>query len=392
MPIYQMKHTLVLFLLSISFYCCAQKELPMIKAGSHKASIYLENGLVKAWNLDPREKPDVFQTPKLTRTEIIRFKTDSDSILVKLKPGEKADFMVLLNEKDYCLTRIQSPEPKNFSDIYPEIHDTIPFVINDQNTIYITAVLNGTDTLRLNFDTGTTDVVLTHEVLNKKIRSALNLYNTFYDLQIGKRHYKSTLYPAALSGHGTDGRFGWDLFDGYIVELNYDKHFMVVHSKIPAYALADKAFLKCNIKYVDNIFLVESTITQNEVDHKSWFLFDTGYERTAMLDSDLLKESKFPIADMEVIKKVVMKGAQGNEIPVITSKLGLLRLGSYGLKNVPVQVQSVNKPLAGLNIHILGNEVLKRFNTFLDFQNNIVYIKPNKHVNDAYIDQRKNGL
>lgn len=380
-----MKQTLFLFLLSAS--CCCYAQQHVIKAGSDKATIWLESGLLKGWTIDPKTKPDVFATPKLTRPETVHFATDSDTFAVTLNPGEQKDFIVLLNGKDSCLTRIQSPKPKNFSDAYPEIHDTIPLGLNKHNTIYVTSVLNGTDTLRLNFDTGSSDVTLTNDVLTNKLRSALKLYNTGYDLQLGTRHYKSTVYPAELSGHGTEGRFGWDLFDGLIVELNYDRQIMVVHSKLPGYVSSDQAFTRRNIQYVDNVFVVESSIVQDEVEQRSWFLFDTGYERTAMLDRDLLNKSEFPSEKMEVISKVIMKGAQGNEIPVITSGLELLKLGDYSLKHVPVQIQTANKPLQGVNIHILGNEVLKRFNIFLDFQHNIVYLKPNKHLNDSYTGQ-----
>jgi len=82
-----------------------------------------------------------------------------------------------------------------------------------------------------------------------------------------------------------------------------------------------------------------------------------------------------------------MRGAQGNEVPVITSDLQLLKIGKYELKDVPVQQITSNKPLHGANIHILGNEVLKRFDTFLDFQNNVIYLKPNHLFNAEYIEK-----
>ena len=376
-----------LFLLPICGY--TQQKLPLIKAASDKASIVLKNGVVKDWRIDPRERPDIFNTPKSGGKETIVFRTDVDSLVLRLSPGEQADFIVLLQEKDSCLTRIQSPESKDFSKIVPEIHDTLPLAINAHNTIYVTSVLNGTDTLQLNFDTGTSDLVLTNDALSNKIRSAPQLYSTKYDLQIGARHYKSKIYPAALSGHGTDGRFGWDLFDGWIVELNYDKQLMIVHSRLPAYVAADNAFSQLPIRYVDNIFLVKSTLVQDKTEQEDWFLFDSGYQRTAMLDNDLLRDNKFPVAQMEVIKKMIMKGAQGNEIPVITAALETLKIGKYSLNDVPAQLQTANKPLPGINIHILGNEVLKRFNTFLDFQHNVVYLKPSKYFTDEYIDRKK---
>jgi len=266
--------------------------------------------------------------------------------------------------------------------------DTIPFIINAQNTLYVKGIFNKYDTLNLNFDTGSSDLTLTRDAI-QKLKSAPELYNTVYNLQLGKVDFKTTVYDAELAGHDTQGRFGWDLFKNKVVELNYDKHILVVHSQLPVPVLNNNTYTKLRINYFDNVFSVECIISQNGVEHKQLFLFDSGYQRTAMLDNDLLTEDHFPVDSMEMIKKVIMKGAQGNEIPVITSNLELLKIGNYELKNVPVQRLTSHKPLRGKNIHILGNEVLKRFNTFLDFQNNVVYLKPNELFNADYIEKKK---
>jgi hypothetical protein len=271
------------------------------------------------------------------------------------------------------------------------LSDSIYLRINDQNTIVVKAIFNEIDTLNLNFDTGTTELVLTNDVLKNKLKSSPKLYNTFYGLKIGSTMYKTKVYDAELSGHGTDGRFGWDFFKSKIVELNYDKSVMIVHNMLPKSVATNQKFTKLKMEFFEDLFLVESEIKQYGVKNKDLFLFDTGYQRTAMLDNDLLKEGKFPTVKMEVINKAILKGAQGNDIPVITSNLKVLKIGKYKLKNVPIQQLTLSKPLKNKNIHILGNEVLKRFNMFLDFKNNVVYLKPNRLFDDKYIDQKKNG-
>lgn len=387
----KMKSYLILLFALLSFSCFGQSKLRIIHANSNQAEIFTEDGLKKNWGIDRKTKLDVFSTGKLTKAKFIKFKTDIDSISFRIQPGGKVDFIVLLNGKDSCYTRIQSPELINFNRLKPELHDSISLTINDKNTIFVKAILNEIDTLNLNFDTGTTELILTEEVLKNKILSRPSLYNTYYDLKVGHRIYKNKIYDAKLTGDGTDGRFGWDLFDGLIVELNYDKNLMIVHSKMPKYIIKDKAFTKLDIRFYSDLLLVNGVITQSNVKNKDWFLFDTGYQRTTMLDDDLLKAGRFPVEKMEVIKKTIMKGAKGNEVPVITSNLDLLKIGSYELKNVPAQILTSNKPLKGVNIHILGNEVLKRFNTILDFQNNVVYLKPNHLFDAEYIEQKKAG-
>ena len=89
---------------------------------------------------------------------------------------------------------------------------------------------------------------------------------------------------------------------------------------------------------------------------------------------------------MKIIHKSIMYGAQGNEIPVVTSNLKKLKIGSFTLKNIPAQQITSNKPLITKNIHILGNEILKRFHIYFDFPNNCIYIKPNSLYKDTYVD------
>lgn len=373
---------MVSFLTSFSW---AQTKLPVLKANGPKAVIYeKDNGLKTDWNIDPKIKPDVYTVSKIaTSNKRVIIKTDIDSLAVDLKKGEKKDIIILLKDKDSALTRIESLPPKDFSN--RSFKDTMKLHINEQNTIFVKTVLNKLDTLLLNFDTGTSDLVLTQETLKNKIKSSLKSGTNI--LQIGNREYKGfTIYPAQLTGHGTDGRFGWDLFDGMIVELNYDKGLMVVHSQLPSDVKSQ--YSSVPIKYFNNVFLVQVGITQDKVKNKDWYLFDTGYQRTAMLDGPLLNEQGFPADKMTVIKKVIMKGAQGNEIPVMTSNLQSLSLGKTKLKNIPVQLLSQSRPVTGTRMNILGNEILKRFNVFLDFQKNVVYMKPNQLVNVTYIESK----
>lgn len=267
--------------------------------------------------------------------------------------------------------------------------DTMALYINKQNTIFVKGVFNGTDTLDLNFDTGTTELTLTRATIDKKLRTKPQLYSSFYTLRLGSRDYNTKVYDAQLSGHGTDGRFGWDLFRNNVVELDYDKHIMVVHPELPESVVNEKGYSKLAITYIQGLPCIESTIVQNGVSVTDTFLFDSGYQRTAMLDNDLIRVSGFPAGQMKELKRVVMKGAQGNEIPVITSELQSLKIGLYTLKKVPVQQVTTSKPMRGQNIHILGNEVLKRFNIFLDFKNSVIYLKSNSLFKAAYIEGKR---
>lgn len=385
-----MKRVLPLLISFLPFCSIAQKNLPVIKAHSGQAIINEGANPASAWYINPKLKLDVYTTGKITTAQLIKFKTDVDSISINVKPGEKIDFIVLLNGKDSCLTEIYCPDLKNFSRVSPEIHDSIPFLVNNYNTNFLPVVFNGIDSLLLNFDTGATEISFTTDALKKKFKVQPKLYSS-YNVQIGKHPYKNKIYDIALAGNETDGLLGWNVFDGMIVELDYDKNRMIIHSKMPANLLHDGSYSKFKITYIKNKPFINGEIVQSGTKSKSLFFFDLGYQRTVMLDNDLLQKTQFPTEKMKVLKKIMMHGTMGNEIPVLTASLQKLKIGKFELQNIPAQIMENNKPMKGVNVHYLGTDVLKRFNTILDFQNDVIYLKPNHLYNTNYAGQNKGG-
>jgi hypothetical protein len=384
-----MKLILSVILLSFSLSSLAQKKLSVIYASSKNAVINEENNSITRWGINPNAKPDTYTTNKFKKSKTVKFKTDIDSITIRLKPGQKKDFIVIINGKDSCITRIQAPAPKNLSRSQSISPDTIPFLVNKYNTNLLKIFFNRTDSLQMNFDSGATEMSLTADVLKSKVQSKPKLYNTLYDIKIGQHIFKSKIYDTQAVGHEADGLLGWDLFDGLVVELNYDNNAMVIHSNLPPQIKHNPHYSGFDIHYINNRPFIECKIIQNKSSSKSLFLFDLGYQKTVMLDGDLLKANNFPSQNMEVINKTIMHGTNNNEIPVITAKLEKLEMGPFQLRNIPAQLIAQNKPMRGINIHILGNEVLKRFNTFFDFQNDVIYLMPNKSYDNSYTDQKK---
>lgn len=380
-----MKISILFLSLFLSSFVLAQKNLPVIKANSKKAFIIEGEDDRRGWNLSPGTGFDVFTITKSIKPKWVKFYTDIDSIKAKIKPNEKFDFIVLLNGKDTCYTRIESLPIKNYSNQKTETHDTLRFVLTEFNNVKLKAILNKVDTLDLKFDSGTTGLLLTNDAIRNKthLSSDEKADNT---LQIGNLTWDSLrVYPVELSGQGTDGRFGWDLFDGKVVEIDYDKNLFIVHSRLSAIS---RQYSKFDIEYTHTLFCIQGELQVKNEKFKSRFLFDNGYQRTIMLDTSIMNEQHYP-KDLEIIKKVIMKNGQGKEIPVITVNNERLNLGKQKLLNIPVQLLTTGNP-ARFKTHILGNEVLKRFNTILDFQNNYVYLKPNSLLDQPYKDAKLN--
>src|SRR5579872_784313 len=108
----RMRYLLFLIILSSVEVVFAQSKLPVIKATSRKVSIndggYLDKN---AWNLSPKARPDVYTADRTRKTKWVTFYTDIDSITIKVKPGGRYNFVILLNGHDSCYTQVASAIP-----------------------------------------------------------------------------------------------------------------------------------------------------------------------------------------------------------------------------------------------------------------------------------------
>lgn len=91
----------------------AQQKLPTIKATSSKVNVKDGEIYQKAvWNLSPEINPDVYDALEPIIEKRITFYTDIDSISFVVVPGKSYDFIILLNNKDTCYTRISTSPGK----------------------------------------------------------------------------------------------------------------------------------------------------------------------------------------------------------------------------------------------------------------------------------------
>ncbi|MEM6806126.1 MAG: hypothetical protein AAF696_32310 [Bacteroidota bacterium] len=275
------------------------------------------------------------------------------------------------------------------------IADTLPFHLSEYNNILFEVILNDKDSVILKFDSGATGLLLTHKAIKNKTsllserqkakptqnyvklkgRSSIAINNQRWD--------NLEIYPVSRSGHGTDGRFGWDLFKGKIVEINYDRSILVIHPKLPS----TTGFTKLKLFPSKTLFSISGEMIVKGKTYEGPFLFDTGYQKSVLLDSSLLVEQKFP-KDLELIKTNKLTNGAGEVFITKVVKMPELRLGAQMCKNIPTQLLNTRNP-AGFQTHFLGNELLKRFNTIFDFSSMEVYLKENSLIDLAYSDTKK---
>lgn len=345
-------------------------RLPVIKAGSKKVSIRDGDFFDRdAWNLSPAARPDVYTADRTRKTKWVTFYTDLDSIRVKVRPGGRYDFVILLNGKDSCFTRVVSAIP-------PQAEgggktDTIPFTLTEYNAIATKAVIDGDDTVTLHFDVGSFSWHLTKDaMLRKPSRKKVKT------LQMGTRIWESpSVGVTGFTAHDMDGRFGWDLFEGRQVEIDYDKNLLIIHPRLPR---GLKGYIREKLLFQRSYVCVKASFGAGE----GCFMLDTGSDQAAIVDSGWAAAHRFTDG-LRVVKTTVLKDPRGNRYETRTVEAPMFELGHTRLSNVPTLVLAGRNP-TGFEVNFLGNDVLKRFNIILDFQHDYIYLKPNRLMGMIY--------
>jgi hypothetical protein len=372
-----------LLLTSVQF-AFAQSDLPVVRASSKTVSIRDGKHFKKHyWAIMPEKKPDYYYAEIPQKNNTITFITDLDSISFDVAFGKEYDFIILLNGKDSCFTRI-SARYKNFNASTRKNAgarpDTIPFTLGDNHKIYVNAKLNGSDVTNIQLDLGAGGTII-NKTSVKKVKmnfdEKVNLANSDGVnqvqsasknlLQIGNLVWDSVAIAVAsnMKDH-EDLIIGNSLFKDKILEINYDKKVLVVHDAFPpqiaSYSRHDVILDGGVIPYIAvNLTIRNKTQT-------GWVMFDTG-ARTSILNS----------ADAPMAYRVAseLAGMIGLD-EAITPKLSI---GNYQLSGFEYKTRGMGGE--GLNM-ILGNDLLKRFNLVLDNKNGYLYMQPNSLTNTPY--------
>lgn len=359
-------------LITICFACqsvLGQTKLPVVRATSPNVAIddggYLDKD---AWTLSPRVKPDVYTAGRSLKAKTVAFYTDIDSVKFTLQPGQSIDFIILLDGKDSCYTRVQSDTPLRLTHRQrAQPPDTIPFHLNEYDAIQVKCTVNDRDTLDVHFDLGTLDIRLAREVLDRYKTEPITA------IRFGDFVAQSpTVQVARNASFGMQGRFGWRVFDGRVVEIDYDHRRLVVYPKRPR---IKKGFVKSDIRFAQSLLCAKATIPMGGKKYEGDFLFDTGANMAIILDSAWMRQNKFP-DDQPLLKKSYVTDGAGRKYETRIVMMPAVEINGFVVKEFPASKLGFKSPV-GLGVNYFGNELLKRFNLIIDLQRDQIYLKPN---------------
>ena len=191
----------------------------------------------------------------------------------------------------------------------------------------------------------------------------------------------------SVYGEKVDGIIGYSFISRYIVNIDYDSARIYVYSK-------------GSFKYPKGGHLLKPIIAglpitpiqvDDALDISARYYFDTGAGLCLLLTSDFVADSSV----LDHRKKTYLTETEGlgGKANMRLTTVKEMKVGPYRFRKVPTHIfddeyNLFNYPnLSGL----VGNDILRRFNVYLNYEHRDIYLIPNSHFRDQF-DYSYTGL
>jgi hypothetical protein len=382
----------------------AQQQLPIIKATSKVVDIRDGEDFQKGnWNISPEIRPDIYNVERFKGHKRVTFITDIDSISFEVEPQNTYDFIILLNSRDTAYTQLSTKTSGALT--YTSKHsfdtgksDTIPFTLGWNNSIKIKGKINNSDLLDLIFDTGANGCVLSSDATSKNLNIKIDgdiqgfglggpsndKISKTNKLEISGLTWDSVSMSVKYQGKpNADGVIGYNVFDGKVVEIDYDKEIMIIHPELPGKL---NAYTSYPLKFRRGLSFIELNLNNGNNTIKGLFDFDTGSSSTLFLNNSFSAHHKLH-SSLKKIGSDNIKGSGPNKVKIDYLVIPKLSIGGIELSDIKIDAENSDAE-TGTPFNIVGNDILKRFNIIVDYQNDVVYLKPNNLVGNMYFYQK----
>ena len=384
-----------------SLAASAQRHLPVLRATQPKLNIREGQGLYRdVWGVSSAARPDVFVAQPFTGKKRLVFYSDLDSLVFWVKPRQTYNFVVLVAGRDSAFTQItthggQKPSlvPKL---VYTRLRpgatgpDTLRFELDKNFGIHVQSRLNGSAPLDFLVDTGAGAVVLTAAAARQRVplrvdgqtinagadgrRSVPTSSGNVLEIAGLRWPQVSLLTIDYAGGAAFDGVLGWVAFENRIVEIDYERRYLVVHDRLPALA-ADYAPVELQLR--NGLPFIKCTLTANGQPSEGWFDLDTGS------DGGLVVGQRFAadhgLTGLPRLGTAHASGSAGGTVRQAIVALPKLKVGAYELYQLPLYINEQD-PAGGATAENIGSTILKRFNLVLDFRAQRAYLRPNRYL------------
>lgn len=276
----------------------------------------------------------------------------------------------------------------------------IPFTIAEDGRIYVTAFVNGSDSLRFLVDTGASSIVLNTNSLKLKGlihngKSVDNLgtsgentieYSNDNIVKVGTIQYdKAGCAHIPYPPEYWDGVLGLNGLSAFNIEINYDDFNIYCYPKESLNV--DASYVQLPFVYKYNVPFVCLPVRLNGCLHNLSLEIDTGSDRiidinTPFVIKNNLLETQKPFA----ISRIASSDGGSGELKNVF--FDEVIIGPYIMPRVAGAFSTLTSGMQSKEDidGMIGNNFLKRFNMVVDFKDNMIYLQPNNFYYAPFYD------
>jgi hypothetical protein len=216
----------------------------------------------------------------------------------------------------------------------------------------------------------------------KKVGFLYNRHLKFKGLEIDSLDFHVNDYSILTTVYGEriDGIIGYSLLSRYIVKIDYD-------------SLKLEFWTRGTMRYPRGGFLTKPILSTLPVQFArvkdgnvlmARFLHDIGAGVCLMLSKDFAEDSSV----LSKKRKLWAKEGEGvgGKIDMHVTVIKELKFGPYRFRNVPTYIfddiyNVTSYPYLG---GLIGNDILRRFNTIINYDKRDIYLVPNTHYREPF--------
>ncbi len=293
------------------------------------------------------------------------------------------------------LLKCALPQLFLFYSVLISAQDTIPFILEEDNRIYLKVSVNQSDTLRFVFDLGANTTVI------NKTRLKKNKINIKFDSIVSNQGTNgiseeeiSTVNSVSILGKvyndieilgisypenaTLDGVIGWNFFEDRKLRINYETNEITVYDELPK---SLKGYNERKLKFIEGVPFIEVIVFKDKKKVKIWSMLDTGYNGELLIYYPEVKENDL-LNQFQVIGEATTSGTDGAVSKSDFVLLPEFELGGFKIYNLPAYLTKTK--FESILPSIMGGNILKRFHVILDFENELVFLKPNSKINSSF--------
>lgn len=283
----------------------------------------------------------------------------------------------------------------------------IPFTTNGKQTYLEVKINDSKESLCFVFDTGAGNTVLdkdglssstitlkgekeemttSSEVVQVEISTNNKINLDGFEIK-GIKFYianLSHLKPTA-NGKKVVGIIGFDMLKNYVSYINHEENYIELYPQ--GTTLYPKAKQLPFYLYEEQLPAFDATIqTENGKEYPVQLVFDSGAGFTSSLGTNFVTKHKLD-SDLKVkIKIPVIGGNVSSNATNYLSSLKKISFSGFTFNHIPVNFSTTTSgALATDSIDgVIGFELIKRFNTVLDYENKIIKLIPNKYYKSPF--------